>query len=94
MRTIEYSSAFKRDFKLVSKQPRHSKDLAGLLEATLDFLVQDLPLPEQFVDHPLTGDWAGYRDCHLKPDLVLIYRQTDDNVLRLARLGSHSNLFR
>jgi mRNA interferase YafQ len=45
-------------------------------------------------DHPLSGDWAGYRDCHLKPDLQLIYKKTDDNVLRLARLGSHSELFK
>ncbi len=50
-------------------------------------------MPEKFSDHPLSGDWDGYRDCHLKPDLVLIYK-ADEDVLRLARLGSHSNLFR
>ena len=44
------------------------------------------------VDHALTGNWAGFRDCHIKPDLVLIYRIFDDQ-LQLARIGSHSDLF-
>lgn len=94
MRTIEFSNAFKKDFKLVKKQPRHSKDIDDLLETTLDYLLNDQPLPEKYDDHNLTGVWSGYRDCHIKPDLVLIYRQTEDNILRLARLGTHSNLFK
>ena len=44
-------------------------------------------------DHDLSGEWAGYRDCHVKPDLVLILRKADADILRLARLGSHSELF-
>ncbi|TOQ04501.1 type II toxin-antitoxin system YafQ family toxin, partial [Vibrio parahaemolyticus] len=44
------------------------------------------------VDHPLTGNWVGFRDCHIKPDLVLIYR-IHDGQLQLARIGSHSDLF-
>ncbi|WP_139182336.1 type II toxin-antitoxin system YafQ family toxin, partial [Vibrio cholerae] len=44
------------------------------------------------VDHPLTGNWVGFRDCHIKPDLVLIYRVFNDQ-LQLARIGSHSDLF-
>ncbi|MDP4529045.1 type II toxin-antitoxin system YafQ family toxin [Alkalimonas delamerensis] len=44
------------------------------------------------VDHPLTGNWLGFRDCHIKPDLVLIYRITNET-LQLARIGSHSDLF-
>ncbi|HMU31204.1 MAG TPA: type II toxin-antitoxin system YafQ family toxin, partial [Nitrospira sp.] len=43
--------------------------------------------------HDLSGDWAGYRECHIKPDLLLIYRKSDSDTLRLARLGSHSELF-
>ena len=43
-------------------------------------------MPEKFSDHPLSGDWDGYRDCHLKPDLILIYK-ADEDVLRLARAG-------
>jgi mRNA interferase YafQ len=41
----------------------------------------------------LSGDWAGYRECHVKPNLLLIYRKVDQDTLRLARLGSHSELF-
>lgn len=94
MRTIEYSNAFKKDFKLVKRQPRHARDVDGLLEVVLAYLLVDHELPEKFQDHPLIGVWNGYRDCHLKPDLVLIYRQTDDNILRLARLGTHQHLFK
>jgi mRNA interferase YafQ len=49
-------------------------------------------LPEKHRDHSLTGDWLGHRDCHIKPDLVLIYRTPNDEVLQLVRLGSHSEL--
>ena len=49
-------------------------------------------LAERYRDHPLSGDWAGFRDCHVKPDLVLIYEKPDDTTLRLVRLGSHSEL--
>lgn len=47
----------------------------------------------QAIDHDLTGDWIGYRECHIKPDLLLIYRKVGDDMLILARLGSHSELF-
>jgi mRNA interferase YafQ len=94
MRTIEFANAFKKDFKLAKKQPRYAATIDELLESALQFLLNDEALPEKFYDHPLSGTWYGYRDCHLKPDLVLIYKQTDDNILRLARLGSHSHLFK
>ncbi|WP_250142837.1 MULTISPECIES: type II toxin-antitoxin system YafQ family toxin [Enterobacteriaceae] len=47
----------------------------------------------RYRDHDLSGDWAGYRECYIKPDLLLIYRKSDADTLRLARLGSHSELF-
>ena len=43
-------------------------------------------------DHALTGNWRDYRDCHIKPDLVLIYQKPESDILRLVRLGSHSEL--
>jgi mRNA interferase YafQ len=49
-------------------------------------------LPEKLHDHPLTGEWTDHRDCHVKPDLVLIYRVPDAERLELVRLGSHSEL--
>lgn len=93
MRTIDRSSAFKRDFKRVMATPRHSKDVGSLLPEILKLLLVDEPLPEKNRDHALSGDWTGYRECHVKPDLLLIYRKPDADTLRLARLGSHSELF-
>ncbi len=85
MRTIERTSAFKRDFK-----KRGELD-AALIEA-LWKLGNDEALPEHYRDHALTGNWIDFRDCHIKPDLVLIYRKPDADTLQLVRLGSHSEL--
>ncbi len=58
----------------------------------VDLLAADTPLPRRNVDHALTGDWIDHRDCHLRPDLILIYRKPDDASLELVRMGSHSEL--
>lgn len=93
MRTIEYASAFKRDYKRIKATPKH-KDIDTLLESILLNLANDQTLLESQRDHSLNGNWVGYRECHIKPDLLLIYRKPDDATLQLARLGSHSDLFR
>jgi len=67
--------------------------LDDALKPVLLALVTDQPLDARYRDHDLSGDWAGYRECHIKPDLLLIYRKSDSDTLRLARLGSHSELF-
>jgi mRNA interferase YafQ len=59
----------------------------------LTALANDKALEARHRDHALSGDWSGYRECHVKPDLLLIYRKPDDDTLWLARLGSHSELF-
>jgi mRNA interferase YafQ len=92
MRTIERSTAFKRDIK---------REARGLYRTTLDAelvpvllaLASDAALEPRHRDHDLSGDWSSYRECHVKPDLLLIYRKTENDLLRLARLGSHSELF-
>jgi mRNA interferase YafQ len=93
MRTIERSTAFKRDYKRETKG-KHRKTLSVDLSNVLILLVDDKPLDTRYRDHDLSGNWAGYRECHIKPDLLLIYRKSNTNILRLARLGSHSELFR
>jgi mRNA interferase YafQ len=93
MRTIEYSRNFRRDYRRVKANPRY-RNLDNLLRDILDLLAADLPLPPNNRDHALTGDWAGYRECHVRPDLLLIYQKGGNDLLRLARLGSHSELFR
>ena len=89
MRTIERSSAFRRDFKRAKAAPRHKKEVDSLVLA----VVSDQVLPVNNRDHGLSGDWVGYRECHIKPDLLLIYCKPGVGTLRLARLGSHSELF-
>jgi mRNA interferase YafQ len=92
MRTIERTSAFKKDYKRVKATPRH-KNIETLLEEIVSLLVLDRALPEKQSDHGLAGEWNDHRECHLKPDLLLIYAKPDAETLRLVRLGSHSDLF-
>lgn len=90
MREIERTTRFKRD----NKRERKSDPTVNLLLiAVLNYLIADVDLPARFQDHRLGGDWKGYRDCHIKPDLVLIYAKVGTDLLRLARLGSHSEIF-
>lgn len=93
MRTIERSSAFKRDYKRIKAMPQYRGNVDELLLPIAALLANDQPLPEHLRDHALSGTWSNYRECHLKPDLLLVYRKVGADILRLARLGSHSNLF-
>jgi mRNA interferase YafQ len=91
MRTISRTSRFKKDYNREAKG-QHRATLDADLLAVVSLLAADNPLPEKLRDHPLTGEWADHRDCHIKPDLVLIYRTPDEKRLELVRLGSHSEL--
>ena len=92
MRRIERTSAFRRDYK---REPRgqYRRDMDALLPSIIALLAEDKPLPERNRDHVLAGEWQDFRECHLKPDLLLIYRKVNADVLQLVRLGSHSELF-
>jgi mRNA interferase YafQ len=91
MRRIERTSQFKRDYKREIRGP-HRATLKGDLAEILTALATDQPLADKHRDHALIGDWKNHRDCHIKPDLVLIYRKPNARVLQLVRLGSHSEL--
>jgi mRNA interferase YafQ len=91
MRTIERTSQFKRDYRRESKGP-HRKTLEVDFIGVVTALANDQPLAEKCRDHSLIGDWKDHRDCHIKPDLILIYRKTNTDVLQLVRLGSHDKL--
>jgi mRNA interferase YafQ len=88
MLRLATSGRFKRDLKRAAKR---CKDL-GKLTAVIDLLAAQQPLPAGYNDHPLRADWKGYRDLHIEPDWLLIYRVKDDE-LQLARTGTHSDLF-
>jgi len=92
MRTIERSTKFKKDYKRELKG-RYRDILESELKTVLLPLISDEALDIRYRDHDLSGNWAGYRECHIKPDLLLIYRKLDGDILKLARLGSHSELF-
>ena len=86
-REVVVSTAFKKDLKkLRGKDTGRLKELIGLL-------ADGLPIPAGYRDHALTGQWKGYRDAHIDPDWLLIYRADADTVY-LARTGSHSEIFR
>ena len=91
MRTIEQTGQFRRDFKREAKGPQR-QTLQGDFVAIITALANDQLLAEKHRDHALTGTWKDHRDCHVKPDLVLIYRKVAGDVLQLVRLGSHSEL--
>ena len=91
MTRIERTTQFKRDYKRELKG-RHRKDLSTLLLEVLEVLANNQQLEIKYKDHALTGEWSDYRDCHIKPDLILIYRNPAVDVLQLVRLGSHSQL--
>ena len=91
MRTVKYTNRFKRDYRR-EKSGQHGRRLDKLLMEVVDMLAGDKRLPRRNFDHPLTGEWNDHRDCHVRPDLVLIYRKPDDTSLELVRLGSHSEL--
>jgi mRNA interferase YafQ len=92
MRTIEWTKTFKRDYKKALTNPRH-RDLSQLLEQVATELANDVILAIKYRDHVLSGNYSNHRECHLKPDLLLIYKKPDDSTLRFVRLGSHSELF-
>jgi mRNA interferase YafQ len=91
MREIKYTTRFKRDYRR-EKSGRLGKKLDAMLMQVVNLLAADMPLPSRNVDHPLSGEWSDHRDCHIRPDLILIYRRPDAATLELVRLGSHSEL--
>lgn len=86
--TVSQTSRFKRDLR---KQIKRGKD-PHKLKAVVELLVAGEPLPMRNRDHALGGEWAGWRDCHLEPDWLLIYKLSDDELI-LGRTGTHSDLF-
>lgn len=86
--SVFQTTQFKKD---IQRQQKRGKDL-GKLKALIELLVTSQPLPPKNRDHALAGDWAGWRDCHVEPDWVLIYKLAPDALI-LGRTGSHSDLF-
>ena len=88
MLTPVWSGRFKRD---VRRAQRRGNEM-DKLKAVLSLLVEEKPLPASYRDHPLKGDWHGFRDLHIEPDWLLLYR-VEGKELQLARTGTHADLF-
>ena len=87
---VIWTTRFKKDYKLAVK--RHLD--ISLLDDIIRRLAFGETLPEKYKDHYLTGTWAAYRECHIQPDWLLIYRTDDEKLLLLlVRTGTHSDLF-
>jgi len=87
---VKFTNRFKREHKLMQKRGANMQ----LLNDVVDLLRQGKPLPEKYRDHALIGNYTGARECHIKPDWLLIYQIEDDLlVLTLMRTGTHSDLF-
>lgn len=91
-RVIRYSATFRTDLKRQHKGQDAKRFLAELKAIEL-CLTKREPIPRKYGDHPLKGSKNGMRDCHVLPDLVLLYRIVEDDVVEMHRLGSHSDLF-
>ena len=90
MLTIKYETTFKKDFKRVVKRGYH----IPLMETVIDMLANEIPLPSKYKDHPLSGNYADCRECHIAPDWLLVYKiDNDELILVLTRTGTHSDLF-
>ncbi|MFV0398526.1 MAG: type II toxin-antitoxin system YafQ family toxin [Bacteroidales bacterium] len=88
MLEVRYATRFKKDFKFCIKR---NYDMS-LLQQAIETLMLPAPLPAKNKDHNLTGNYSGYRECHIQPDWLLVYQQTDTELL-LYRTGSHADLF-
>ena len=90
LRHVKPSSKFKKELRKSAKQ---GKNIA-LAEEIITKLANDEPLPPKHRDHALSGDWIGYRECHITPDWLLVYQKLDNGelLLVLSRMASHSEL--
>lgn len=91
MRNLFWTNTFKKDFQRI-KKGRYGKSLERDLHKILALLIDEVALPANANDHPLKGNWKDFRDCHIHPDLILIYRKLGEDKLELVRLGTHSDL--
>jgi len=88
MRTIKFSGAFRKDWKKLARETTQAQEL----EALLRMLAADVELPGKYRDHPLKGKKGNLRDCHLRPDVVVIYEKAGGE-LGMRRIGSHAEIF-
>ena len=89
MNILKLTSQFKKDLK----RYKHKQKVIDKLEEVLKYLVNGIPIPDENLPHPLTGDYKGYMECHVESDTLLIWFDQETGIIKLIRFGSHSELF-
>ena len=90
MLTRSQTSHYNRDLRRMISR---GKDIAKL-DPVIEMLIKEIPLPDKYRDHPLRGDWEGYRECHIEPNWLLVYKIEEKKlILVLTRTGSHADIF-
>ena len=89
MKTLKLTTQFKKDLK----RYKHNASVIDKLNVVLGLLAQGLPVPEENKPQPLTGDYNGYMECHIESDTLLIWWDKDEDIIKLVRFGSDSELF-
>ena len=88
MLTPVFSKRFQKDYGLMKRRGKE----VDKLQHVINLLIYRFPLESRHHDHSLAGDWKGYRDCHIEPDWILIYRISGSDLI-LERTGTHADLF-
>ena len=93
-RAVDYAKSFLKDWERIARSGRY--DMNRLKEAMLLLIANDAPLGPEWLDHPLGGNWAGHRECHIGGDFLLAYRiddSTRQGLIVFVRAGTHADLF-
>lgn len=89
MKELRFSTQYKKDAKRFRNQPKKMEKVAALLQMLRD----EIPIPDVYKPHLLTGNYAGCMECHIEGDFLLVWIDETDNLIGVLRLGSHSELF-
>lgn len=89
MKTLVYSTQYKKDFKRYKNQPKKLEKLLTVFK----MLENEEPIPQEYKPHKLIGQYKGCMECHIESDLLLIWIDEKENIIEIVRLGSHSELF-
>ena len=93
MLTVKLDKRFKKDIQRDKKFSKFNEDDFNELKQVMTILIDKIELDKKYLDHNLVGDFKGFKECHLKPNWLLVYK-TDNQYIKFARLGTHQQIFK
>jgi mRNA interferase YafQ len=93
MLTVKLDKRFKKDIQRDKKSGKFTDDDFNELKKVMTNLIDEIELDKKYLDHKLIGDFKGFKECHLKPNWLLVYK-TDNQDIKFARLGTHQQIFK